>query len=100
MQPKLFDALRRGATLVTANSRLARRLRQEYNALQASERSVWPSPAILPWSAWLEALWQDLLFRSDTEAPVRIGRARERVVWQSVIEASPEGARLLQPGAA
>ncbi|HEY5733221.1 MAG TPA: hypothetical protein VIU36_00510, partial [Gammaproteobacteria bacterium] len=46
-------------TVVTATNRLSRRLLHEYNQQQLSRGlSVWPTPDILSWSAWIQRQWQ------------------------------------------
>ena len=60
----LYQCVDAGAVLVTANQRLARGLRDHAaGLLQRDGRSVWPTPAILPWPAWLQLLYRDLLAR-------------------------------------
>lgn len=83
-----FAALRAGgATLVTASRRLARSLRQRYNAeLTASDEVVWTSPAIVPWSAWLETLWEQRLYRAGADTvPMRLSAGQEALVWERVV---------------
>ena len=56
---EIFRRLRDGHALVTANSRLARVLSGQYSQwrIQQGDRQ-WASPVILPWSAWLDRLWE------------------------------------------
>jgi ATP-dependent helicase/nuclease subunit B len=100
VQAHVYDALRTGALLVTANKRLARLLRQEFDDDAAAHSRAWPSPAIVAWDGWMNALWQELLFSSNRAQPVRIATQRERLVWESTITQSASATRLLQPGAA
>ena len=59
MYERELAALREGATVVTANNRLARTLRHAYDAQQAeSGTAVWLTPDVVSWSAWLRRLWQ------------------------------------------
>ncbi len=99
MTISLDDALeqaRAGATLVSAGKRLARALREKSNAIQrAAGLDVWEAPAILPWSAWLGELWNELV-DSGEPAPLRLDAQQEAVVWERVIAASPGGDGLLQ----
>ena len=90
-----------GATLVTASRRLARVLNERANAIQrARGREAWLAPAILPWSAWLGELWNDLLFLEAAEPPpVRLDENQERAVWERAIEGSPDTSELLELGA-
>jgi probable DNA repair protein len=95
----LDDALekaRSGATLVTASRRLARALQERSNAFQrAAGLDVWEAPAILPWSAWLGELWNELLY-SGEPAPLWLDERQEAVVWERAIAGSPGGDGLLQ----
>ena len=95
----LDDAVERahaGATLVTASRRLSRALGQRSNALQLSRGlEAWQAPAILPWTAWLSELWNELPFAADS-APVRLDERQERVVWERAMELSAGRDGLLQ----
>ncbi|MCC7259323.1 MAG: PD-(D/E)XK nuclease family protein [Gammaproteobacteria bacterium] len=52
------EVLAPGGTVVTANNRLARSLVLAFDrARRAQGRRAWESPAILPWTAWIEQLW-------------------------------------------
>lgn len=86
--------------VLTANRRLARTLTQLANQerLKAGE-TVWPTPAILPFSAWLEQCWAEWLDHQEA------GRAtpltlltpwQERLLWEKTIQRSPEGETLLR----
>ena len=56
----LSRALANGAIIVTPNRRLARTLIALHDSEQrAAGRNVWPGVTVLPWDAWLDALWQD-----------------------------------------
>ncbi len=102
---RLFAALEAGATLVTANRHLARRLGAAYDQHRAQHAALWPSADILPYGAWLERCWEDGLDAGAWERagpPVLLSDAQEAALWEQVIE-SAEGGRavLLQlPGAA
>ena len=97
MTEDLFAALQRGATLATANARLARSLRQEFNAAQLAAGAVaWPTPSILPWPAIIQELWAR---QAGGEAPV-LASVQEQALWESIVEASPESGSLIQPQAA
>lgn len=86
MHDSTFEALKAGATLVTAGHRLARVLLADFNArMAAGGRSAWPGADILPWQAWLERLWQEL---SETGAADRIllTPLQELALWERLIE--------------
>ena len=97
MTEDLFRALELGATLATANARLARSVRQEFNARQlAAGLAAWPTPSILPWQAFIQQLWSR---HAGGEPPV-LTPIQEQALWESIVEASPESASLIQPQAA
>jgi ATP-dependent helicase/nuclease subunit B len=59
MYEPLIQALESGATIVTANNRLARSLVHAYGqARQANGEQAWTSPDVLSWQAWLNRLWE------------------------------------------
>ena len=54
----LLHALAAGATVVTPNRRLARALVALYDqGERGAGRMAWPAARVLPWDAWLPALW-------------------------------------------
>jgi len=99
----LLERAHQGAVLVTASRRLARTLNQSYKQWRRAEGdTVWPTPAILPWSAWLEKLWDTRLFgqhhvpiQQQAALEILLSRSQERVVWQKIIECSVAGDPLL-----
>ncbi|MFB3827359.1 MAG: PD-(D/E)XK nuclease family protein [Bryobacteraceae bacterium] len=94
----MFNALLEGATVVTAGNRLARTLRERFHSWQRERGlAAWPSPAILPWHAWMDALWEERLYSRSAPPPVRINAARELVLWEEAVRESGE---LLEPAAA
>lgn len=88
MQP-VITALADGATVVTANNRLARSIALAYNRAQrAAGRGAWASPDVLPWSAWLERLYDDAAIRAVPGCSQRrlLNDAQSRLVFQQMIE--------------
>jgi ATP-dependent helicase/nuclease subunit B len=70
MQDALLSALEQGALLLTANRRLARHWRQNFDAArQAAGASVWQAPLIRTWPDWvnesIDALLPDRVTPSD-----------------------------------
>ena len=52
---EILDALDRGVTVVTGNKRLAGVTRQAFEqAAMDKGLEVWPTPDVLPWTAWLQ----------------------------------------------
>lgn len=97
-------ALGQGATLLTANARLARRVLGEDAARRrAAGESVWSRPDVLPYTAWLRRLHEDALaagvIESD-EAATLLSPMQGEALWQQVIEADLPEDSLLQSAAA
>src|SRR5574341_807131 len=89
-----------GSVLVTANRRLARVLKAEFDAARrAAGDSAWPSPDILPWGAWLLTNWDAAAHRGEGAA-LPLSPAQERSLWERVVADSEDGETLLQVPAA
>jgi ATP-dependent helicase/nuclease subunit B len=96
MQEQVVSALQKGAIVVTATRRLARSLRQEYNAIQQVRGlKAWQSPAILTWSGWISELWQESLYSSEKPRTL-LREWQELILWERVIQDSPGSSELLQ----
>lgn len=97
-----FTTLEHGATLLTANRRLARHLRQAFDAHQRRQgRAVWATADILPLSAWLERCWNEVLDTAGTaKFPALLTSHQELALWERIIADSPEGQGLLRIPAA
>lgn len=77
---QLFTALKRGAVVLTANLRLARHLRSDYDrTMAASGLLSWPTPEVLPLSAWAASVWEEY-----GDKPV-LGGAASLALWEKVI---------------
>src|SRR5262249_36847286 len=99
----LRHALATGATVITPNRRLARRIaglddREQRNA----GRLAWAAPRVLPWDAWLSALWQDAVaagaasYELRLQSPVQAAHAWRRIVAAHAAPlVDPEGAAVL-----
>ncbi len=89
-------------TTITATTRLARELRQEYDRKQeAIGLSSWPTPHILPLSAWLSELWASWLYSEPTALSPRLLRpAEELSIWQSIVRSGAENLLLEVPATA
>lgn len=102
MNDPVFEALQSGATLVTANQRLARHLSAEYgSARRARGAQAWEAPDILPWPQWLERFWQDGfgLLEGDAPQPL-LSPCQEQTLWERVIREAEADALLQVPAAA
>src|ERR1700692_4695272 len=84
-------------TIVTVNTRLARRLRREFDREREAEGTgFWEAPDILPWRAWVRRLWDEEVY-AGRDMRVLLSPSQELVLWQQVILAldddllNPEG---------
>lgn len=90
---KCLELLAAGATVVTANKRLARSLREACAREQeAAGRAVWPTPDALPWQAWLARLWDAAAWAEPL--PALIGDALEQELWRAAIASDTNHALL------
>lgn len=97
---RILDALDSDTTLLTVNKRLASELRSRYDHRQAAVgKTVWPTPDILAWGAWLTRLYEQLLDNGYTQRDL-LNRLQERLLWQQIIEQAPGQAPLMHPSAA
>ncbi len=105
MHDTTFEALKSGATLVTASQRLARQLQADFGRrMQQAGRSAWASPDILPWKAWIERYWDNTfglaLVDPDASPRVLLTPTQEMKLWEAVIADSAWNTALLQVPAA
>jgi probable DNA repair protein len=83
-----WASLAAGATLLTAQARLARELRRAYDERQQQAGGrAWEAPVIVPLSAWLEQVWRE---HGDR---VLLNPAQERWLWDEAVRgpAGPAG---------
>lgn len=89
MESEVTTALEQGATVITANRRLARHLAAHYAAMQQGNgRRVWETPDVLPWSGWLARSWASWFDRAaDGEDPplALLAPEQEAALWETVI---------------
>jgi hypothetical protein len=99
MDERILTAIRARIPVITASRRLARTLRHQYGELMTARgAAAWETPAVLPWTAWLDSLWEELQF-STPEPPVRLDTWQEWALWDGIIRRSPQASDLLQAGA-
>ncbi len=93
MKDRVLSALAQGATLVTANRRLRRNWRADFDAAQqAAGLRAWPSPLIVSYDDWLTEAHQDR-FSSQLLLP----DFAERYLWEQTI---PDAVLLDRPATA
>src|SRR5438105_14177151 len=106
-EPRLLTALAAGSTAVTPNNRLARALVAAYDRQQrANGRRAWRAARAMPWSAWLEQLWSDVVAYDALPSLTRLVRGPQaRWVWREIVArgrgapAEGRGAAALAPDA-
>lgn len=83
----VLDSLAQGASVVTANNRLARSLALAYNRRQrAAGLKAWRAPAILPWQAWLAELWSSSVEHGGAAGQrTLLSETQARLLWGEVI---------------
>jgi probable DNA repair protein len=91
-QAELFVRLAEGhaasTTVVTPNRRLAQALTAQFDAVQiANGLSVWEAPDILPFGAFVERLWEDVLYSDlGEDLPILLTAAQEQALWQEIVK--------------
>ncbi len=89
----MLDALRRGVTILTGHKRLARALRQSFEYAEASKGlEVWPTPQVMPWTDWLQGIWEEILVSGGVSTREHLlTPVQERHLWQDIIvDSMPE----------
>jgi probable DNA repair protein len=93
----LFNALKAGDTVITANKRLSLYLATQYAEKQLSEGyEVWNSVDILPWSSWTERAFFQL---DEASELALLDSQQEQFVWEQIISRSEAGSHLMQQAA-
>ena len=87
--------------IVTPNRRLARSLGAEFDRYQTERsRTVWETPQILPFSAFVATLYDVAQHDPDlANVPAPLTAAQERAVWEAVIRDSELGMLSAEAGA-
>ena len=99
----LAVGLQAGVTVLTPNRRLAIALKRGFDGAQAARGlAIWGSADILPFSAFIERLYEDAFFyaRPPHELPMLLTPAQEQILWEDAVRRSESGAALLAVGEA
>ena len=76
-------------TLITANARLSRQLRREYDAERRGQGlHVWESPDVLSRDAWMERAWRECVYRDPVNTPLLLSALQEQALWEQAIAES------------
>ena len=84
----LHSALAEGALVVTPNRRLARFLHREFDLAQAARGlAAWPTPSLLPYSSWLEVLWNERRGDLPAAAPAALlNSVQAAALWRRIVD--------------
>jgi probable DNA repair protein len=94
---QLIAELVAGATVVTANDRLARALKQAVAGhWRAQGTTVWETPRALTLGALLDQHHEALCAAGDPAAVRVLSSHEAEALWERVIESAPRGSALLQ----
>ena len=87
---EVFGALDRGVTVVTGNKRLAGVTRQAFEqSAMGKGLEVWPTPDILPWTAWLQRAWEEAVVSGAATAPeLLLTSQQEQRIWEDIVTES------------
>src|SRR3990167_6946116 len=93
----VFTQLTPGTTLLTPNRRLAAVLLKNYHRWQTiNGQACWDTPDILPFSTWLQRLWNDYVNQEIHAHPLLLNSAQEYALWEQILSLSRANEYLLQ----
>jgi probable DNA repair protein len=85
---EIDEFLKGGGTLIVPSAQRAAALRLAYGAARLAEGArVWPTPQVLPWSAWLEHGLDEARARG-APVPRRLSRAEGWWLWREAVRAA------------
>ncbi|MGW8227994.1 MAG: PD-(D/E)XK nuclease family protein [Gammaproteobacteria bacterium] len=86
----ILDDLDRGVTVVTGNNRLAGIIRETYERSALDKGlEVWPTPQVLPWTTWLQTIWEEAVISGASSAPgLLLTSQQEQRIWEDIINES------------
>jgi len=88
---ELFSALAAGATVVTANNRLARHIALLWGeAERARGLAVWETPDVLPWTAYIRRA-ADVVRAGLATPAAPLSDTQERWLWADLVRAQEAG---------
>ncbi|HVF16554.1 MAG TPA: hypothetical protein VNA21_06565, partial [Steroidobacteraceae bacterium] len=97
----LNSLLEQGVVALTASRRLAHAMRLRYaQYAQAKGLTVWRTPQVLPWSAWVRQQRLTARATKDDAFHRLLSPAQMRVLWDDVVATSTIGRELLAPSQA
>jgi ATP-dependent helicase/nuclease subunit B len=96
---EILEHIESGGTLLVPSRQRATAVRLAHSAamLGAGQR-VWPSPDVLPWSAWVERELDAARARGES-LPRRLSAAEEWLLWRAAVHEACTGLDVLMPDA-
>lgn len=83
---ELFEAIKHGATVLTANRRLAGFFKQKFAEFQqAHQQFVWPSPAIFSFQDYLLTRWSEFESQQLSATRQLLTPFQSQLLWQQII---------------
>ncbi len=97
MQKKQWDfELEENWVVLTVNRRLVRYIERRFDEKKLRQgRKIWPTPKIMPVTAWLGECWHALLDLAAFPDAILLDEESERVLWQRVVAESKDKGELL-----
>ncbi|HEX2790953.1 MAG TPA: PD-(D/E)XK nuclease family protein [Steroidobacteraceae bacterium] len=94
---ELLEHLKSGGTLVVPSRQRAAAIRVAYGAgMLATGLTIWNTPDVLPWSAWIERELDAARARGEA-LPRRLSAAEEWLLWHEAVLEACSGLQLLMP---
>jgi len=91
------EHLESGGTVVTASAQRAAALVLAYSTAQLSAgRSIWASPDILPWGAWLDRAFREAR-AAGARVPLRLPPLADQLLWREAVSAAGAEQGVLAP---
>jgi probable DNA repair protein len=96
---ELLAHIQSGGTLVVPSRQRATAVRLAHSvAMLDAGLRVWPSPDVLPWSAWVERELDAARARGES-LPRRLSASEEWLLWRAAVHEACEGLAVLMPDA-
>jgi probable DNA repair protein len=96
---EFLEHLESGGTLVVPSRQRAAAVRLAHSAAKlAAGLTVWNSPDVLPWSAWVERELDAARVRGDS-LPRRLSAPEEWLLWREAVQEACAGLDILMPDA-
>lgn len=86
----IITELDSGASVLTANNRLARRITKHFNKKKQEQGAkAWPSAEVLPFESWLRFFYAELQ-AADTQLPMLLSNVQQQFLWEQIIDESKQ----------